>query len=102
MKVQIICEKCNKVVELTPQTQGQLSSIGVIRDYFSIEEDIDVSLNSDLDENFITSLTEVDSQDEVREILENEITENVEHESNLNELRINCKYCGEYIILNNF
>lgn len=102
LKVQIICENCNSVVELTPQTRGQHADMSEIRDHFRTSEEIDVDISDNLDKDFINKLVQATSDDAVVEILENDIIDNVESDEKLNELRIDCANCGNYIVLNNF
>ncbi|MBO0997390.1 hypothetical protein IOC57_06440 [Bacillus sp. SD075] len=76
MKVQVICEVCNKLVELVPLTNGQHADIGKIESDFRIQE-----IELDMDYN-------VDEIDEVT--------------AEVKELRIDCNSCGNYIVLNEF
>lgn len=76
MKVMVFCEKCNSAVELTPQNNGQHASMDDIRDKFRIYE---MTLEYD---------HEVDEIDEVT--------------ATIKDIRIDCKNCGEYIVLNDF
>jgi hypothetical protein len=102
MKVQFICEDCNKMVELTPQTRGQHVNVQSVNDYFRTSFEIEYDNSDNLEDSFISLLSEASDKQEVREILENEITENVNVDGKLNELRIDCTNCGNYIVLNNF
>ncbi|PJI07652.1 MULTISPECIES: hypothetical protein [Clostridium] len=85
MKIQVICEHCGKVVELTPQDIGKHSYIyDKLNDNdFSISDiEIDHDLSGDLDD--INDLDDIDV------------------DKTLNEIRVNCKNCGDYIILKGF
>lgn len=76
MKIQVICENCNKIVELVPLTFGQHANIDKIESAFRIDE---IRLNYDF------------NVDEIEEVT-----------AEIEELRIDCKSCGNYIVLNEF
>ncbi|CAN7382250.1 hypothetical protein [Rossellomorea sp. LjRoot5] len=76
MKVQVICEDCNTIVELQPTTRGQHANLSEIEDHFRVSE---IELDYD------TSVDEID-----------EVTAEIE------EIRIDCKSCGNYLVLNDF
>jgi hypothetical protein len=70
MKVQVICERCNSIVELVPQTVGEHAHFEDIEKKFRVDE-IKINLDDD-------------------------------NEHTLDEIRIVCKQCGDYIVLNEF
>lgn len=76
MKVQVICGNCEKIVELTPITDGQHAHISKIEDNFRIHE---IELDYDY------------TVDEVEEVT-----------ATIEDIRIDCKTCGSYIVLNEF
>jgi len=76
MKIQVICENCDKTTELTPKTVGNHASVRDLESDFRISE-----VRLDYDRN-------VDDIDEV--------------EATVDELRIDCANCGNYIVLNDF
>ncbi|MGE6259205.1 hypothetical protein ACQKCU_15080 [Heyndrickxia sporothermodurans] len=76
MKVQIICEDCNKLVELVPLTRGQHADISKIESDFRIQE---IELDYDR------------TVDEVEEVT-----------AEVKEIRFDCNNCGNYIVLNEF
>ncbi|MFJ3389334.1 hypothetical protein [Lysinibacillus sp. NPDC086135] len=80
MKINIICEKCETEVELTPKTVGRHANLNDLDDRFRISE-------IKLDENF-------DEDEPPKEFSDLDIR--------VEEVRIDCKNCGEYIVLNNF
>ena len=76
MKIIVFCEKCNSAVELTPKTYGQHASVRGIENEFKVSE---ITLDYD------HSVDEID-----------DVTATVE------DIRIDCKNCGDYIVLNDF
>ena len=76
MKIQLICENCNTFVELTPKTNGQHANIQEVESKFRIEH-----MQLDIDKNV----------DDIGDV-----------EATIDEIRFDCKYCDEYIVLNNF
>ena len=76
MKIQIICENCNKIVELVPLDRGNHAHMSKIEEEFRIHE------------------IELDYDHAVDEI--EDVTAQIE------DIRIDCKSCGEYIVLNQF
>ncbi len=85
MKIQIICENCGKLVELTPETQGKLAYVH--RNLWN--------------NNFYVSDTviECSSTDDIEEISD---FDDITIDKTLNELRIDCRECGNYIVLTEF
>lgn len=76
VKVIVLCEKCKSAVELTPQTYGQHASLRDIEDNFRVSE---ITLDYD------HSVEEID-----------DVTATVD------DIRIDCKNCGDYIVLKDF
>ena len=76
MKIQVICENCDKKAELTPRTVGHHCSIDFLGNNFRVNE---IVLNYDRN---------VDEIDEVEAIVE--------------ELSIECTNCGSDIVLIDF
>jgi len=85
MKIQVICENCGKMVELVPETQGQLAYV-----------------HSKLWSNeFYVSDTviECSSTDDIEEISD---FDDITIDKELKEVRIDCRDCGNYIVLTDF
>lgn len=102
MKVKVICENCNSNADLVPITVGQISYIQpkLRENNFEVfESDIDNSVSSSPYQDFIEKLVSASNQEQVEEILNNEVDSNVDVESKLLSVRINCKNCGDYIVL---
>lgn len=76
MKVIVLCEKCKSAVELIPKTYGQHASMRDIEDNFKVSE---ITLDYD------HSVEEID-----------DVTATVD------DIRIDCNNCGEYIVLKDF
>ncbi|RXZ00849.1 hypothetical protein [Fictibacillus sp. S7] len=76
MKLVVQCEKCNNFVELIPTKFGQHANFSSIESRFKASE-IQIEFDHD-----------ADSAEEVTPVLE--------------EIRIDCNSCGDYIVLNEF
>ena len=85
MKIQVICEKCGKVVELMPVTVGHHAYVN----------------RELLDCDFYISdvVVECSSSDDLEEITD---FDDLSIDKELKELRIDCRDCGEWIILTDF
>jgi len=85
IKLQVICDKCGKVVELKPQDNGNHSYVYralLNKDFYIQDIDIEKEVEGDLDE-----ISDVDDLDVNAE---------------LKEIRIDCRNCGEFIVLTGF
>ena len=85
MKVLVICEKCEKVVELIPQTNGQHAylSPNLINSNFRVSDVI----------------IDCSSSDDITDILD---FDDIDVDKDLKEVRIDCQDCGDYITLTDF
>lgn len=106
MKVLVTCDNCGHTSELKPVTVGNHAYVNKEfnkKEYFRVS---DVSTESDvsssLDDEFVSKLVESDSVEEITRLLDYEIADNISIDSKLNEVRIDCKHCGEYITLTDF
>lgn len=85
MKVQVICEKCGKLVELIPETRGQHAYFSrnlLNKGFYVSEVNINCSTTNDIEE--ITDFDDISIDKE------------------LEEIRIDCRECGNYIVLTEF
>lgn len=85
MKIQVICEKCGKVVELKSETAGHHAYVHrelLDNDFYVDDVVIECSTSDDLE--VITDFDDISIDKELK------------------ELRIDCRDCGEYIILTEF
>ncbi|CAI8818811.1 hypothetical protein EMIT07CA2_210081 [Brevibacillus sp. IT-7CA2] len=106
VKVVVTCDNCGLVSEFKPVTVGNHAYISKEfnkKAYFTVS---DVSIESDvsvsLDDDYVSKLVESDSVEEITRLLDYEIADNISIDSKLNEVRIDCKQCGEYITLTDF
>lgn len=106
MRVSVICERCGHIIDLVPETLGKLAYVNnkfTKNDDFKIFEltyNPEISLSHP--EEFIESLLEADDEEIIKNILEEDLSRNVDIESNLQTLRIDCGNCGDYIVLTQF
>jgi len=84
MKVQVICEKCGKVVEIKP----------IHGDHAYVNRNL-------LKNNFHVSdvVVECSSSDDMEDISD---FDDLSIDKELKEITINCNNCGEYIVLTEF
>ena len=78
MKITIICENCGNKVELIPETRGNVAY--VTRKLFDSNFNFDVNIKAELSDDTVSDADDVNTK--------------------LEEIRFDCKSCGEYIILN--
>lgn len=85
MKVQIVCEKCSKVVEIKPVTVGHHAYVHreLLEDDFYVS-DVVIECSSSDDLEIITDFDDLSIDKELKEV------------------RIVCRECGEYIVLTEF
>lgn len=105
MNFKLTCD-CGNTIDLKPTTNGQhiyLSKNFVNNNSFRVEDysiDTDVSLSHYPE--FIQTLAKVDDEQVIQEYLEDEICSNVNVDTVLQELRIDCRACDSYIVLTDF
>jgi hypothetical protein len=82
MKLQVICENCGKLVELLPEDDGNHAYVkrNLIDKDFYISDTVIECSSSDNIEN-LTDFDDIDIDTELKEI------------------RIDCRDCGNYIVL---
>lgn len=105
MKVIIECQNCGTKAELIPETHGNHAYVHrnlIEQNMYVFETDINVDVSSSPYFDFIEKLKNADSEDEVQEILSDDVTDNIDVDKSLNELRIDCRRCGNYIVLTEF
>ncbi|MBS3678944.1 hypothetical protein KGF86_01830 [Ornithinibacillus massiliensis] len=105
MKVTIECEQCGNKAELTPETVGnhayvipKINGNNLTVFETAFEKEVRLSAYSE----FIDHLAKAKTKEEVETYLEDEINYNTEAEVKISELRIDCKSCGDYIVLTRF
>ena len=101
MKIIVFCEKCGNATEFKPETVGKLANVQTqLEDRFLIDRDhIEVETSTWFTEP-ISNILSTKIEDE--EVLEDQILESLEIESELKSLRIDCQNCGDYIVLTDF
>ncbi|MFH5183128.1 hypothetical protein ACHHV8_11140 [Paenibacillus sp. TAB 01] len=105
MKVTVECTKCGNKVELTPVTNGQHAYLNrnLRENDFRIHEVVmPVEITSSPYMDFTDKLTQSRTNEETNEILDDDIRYNVDLEKKLEEVRIDCGNCGDYIVLTEF
>lgn len=78
MKIIVKCENCGNEVEITPETQGNVAyCIQHLQenDFYFYGAEIDTDLQQDV------------------------VTDPIDVDTKLKEIRIDCRNCGEYIVL---
>jgi divalent metal cation (Fe/Co/Zn/Cd) transporter len=84
LKLQVVCQNCNKTVELKPETRGNVS-------YFR-------QRLTDKDFRIVGIKIESEVTTDLEDIHKIEDTAEIEINSELKEIEIRCK-CGEYMYL---
>ncbi|WP_433944691.1 hypothetical protein [Paenibacillus sp. SN-8-1] len=105
MKVSIECERCGTKVELTPMTVGQHAYLHrklIKKKMYVFETNMRLEISPNLYMDFVDKLTQSRTDEETKEILENNIEYNIDTEGQLEEVRIDCRGCGDYIVLTEF
>ncbi|GAB7386169.1 hypothetical protein BSNK01_00040 [Bacillaceae bacterium] len=105
IKITVTCERCGNEATLIPTTKGKHAYLPkqLFNQNFRMDEcEIEVEVFPDLNDSFIESLASTKSKEKIKQILENDIADNVGHESSLQELRFGCETCGDYIVLTGF
>ncbi|MCP2033023.1 hypothetical protein L1279_000006 [Planomicrobium sp. HSC-17F08] len=102
MKIQIICENCNKIAELMPKDKISEVSIHSINKSFNVGVDWDNEILDNFQEDFIADLSQTTSNEATKQVLFQDLTKNIYAETSDFDLCFTCRGCGEQIILNNF
>ncbi|MBT2289585.1 hypothetical protein J7E73_10660 [Paenibacillus albidus] len=102
MIITIQCE-CGKQLELQPTTVGNHAYFtNQSQGKFRTDVDVEIDQTVYLDNTVVNELAETEDNTRISEILEDQIINMVSTDSSLNELRITCSNCGEYITLTSF
>ncbi|WP_153007640.1 hypothetical protein [Bacillus coahuilensis] len=105
MKVIVKCENCGNEAEFTPVTVGQHA---YVRRNFRennlrvSETSFDKTVNLNADSQFLKDLAMAKKEADIEKILDNEIDYNSDVDIKLEELRIDCQTCDNYIVLTEF
>lgn len=102
MKIQVICEHCNKIAELIPTKKENEVNINSINNAFIVGVDWDNEIKENWNDDFITALRATNSNDETKQVLYNDLTKNVYAETSDFDLCFTCRGCGEQVVLNQF
>lgn len=102
MKVQVICENCNKIAELIPVDKESEVNINSINKAFITGLDWDNEIKENWDSDFIADLCAASSNDEIKQLLYNDLTKFVYAETSDFDLCFTCRGCGEQLIMNQF
>lgn len=102
MRILVICDNCNQIAEY--KTDHEMYEVGVysIADKFAVGGDWDNEIKDNINEDFLTDLTESTSIERTTQILVNNITKNIYADTSDFDLCFSCKGCGDQIILNDF
>lgn len=85
MKIQVICEKCGSITELLSMDNGNHTYVNrelIEKDMYVSEVTIEAEANGDIED--------------LEDISDADVT------ATLQEVRIDCKACGDYIVLTEF
>ncbi|GIQ65886.1 hypothetical protein PACILC2_44540 [Paenibacillus cisolokensis] len=102
MKIIVLCEKCGNAAEIKSETVGKLAYVqNQFKNRFRIDKNdvqIETSTSLNLNEQFIDELSSTEDEEEVLEVLEGHMLDNIDFESELSSLRVDCQNCGDYIV----
>ena len=86
MKIQVICENCNRIVELISENNGNGCCVQtkLMPMYMSCDYEIQADVNDDIED--------IKNMEDVSEI---------RVDTELSSIEFRCKECGDYIVLNN-
>lgn len=85
IKVQVICERCGSISELVPETRGQHAYVDsnlLKKKLYVSEVNIECSTTDDIED--VTYFDDISIDKELKEV------------------RIDCRQCGDYIVLTDF
>lgn len=102
MKIQVICEHCNKIAELIPASKESEVNINSINKAFIMGLDWDNEIKENWDSDFIADLCAANSINEIKQLLYNDLTKSIYAETSDFDLCFTCRECGEQLILNQF
>lgn len=102
MRVLVICDICNQIAEYQPENKMNEVSIQSAANKFVVGLDWDNEIKDNINEDFLTDLTESTSIKRTIDILVNDISKNIYAETSDFDICFTCKDCGDQIILNNF
>jgi len=104
VNVIISCARCGHAVVLN-QDEGKKSHVGSkLNDYgnFSLFITTEESIDPEVTEEFVESLSSAKDTNELKEILEKDIPDIVDFDSRLDQIMITCTGCGDYLDLVGF
>lgn len=102
MKILIVCESCNQVGEFKPAHEMYEVSVRSAADKFVAGLDWDIEIVDNINEDFLTDLTDSSSIERTADILVNDITKNIYAVTSEFEICFTCMSCGDQIIMNDF
>ncbi|RLQ92110.1 hypothetical protein [Planomicrobium sp. Y74] len=102
MKILIICESCNQIGEFKSANDMYNVSVRSATDKFLAGLDWDIEIVDNINEDFLTDLTDSSSIEKTIEILVNDITKNIYAVTSEFEICFTCMSCGDQIIMNDF
>ncbi|MGI2326431.1 hypothetical protein [Planococcus sp. YIM B11945] len=102
MKIIVMCEACNQAAEYKPEHEMYEVGVYTIEDKFLVGVDWDNEIKDNINEDFLTDLTESSTIERTTEVLVNDITKNIYADTSDFDLCFTCKSCGDQIILNDF
>ncbi|RAV22239.1 hypothetical protein [Paenibacillus contaminans] len=104
VNVIISCARCGHAVVLN-EDEGKKSFVGSkLNDdgNFSLFIATEESIDPEVTEEFVESLSSAKDTNELKEILEKDIPDNVDFDSRLDQIMIKCTGCGDYLDLVGF
>lgn len=102
MKILISCETCNQTAEYKPKHEMYEVSVRSASDKFVAGLDWDIEIVDNINEDFLTDLTDSSSIERTTDILVNDITKNLYAVTSEFEICFTCMSCGDQIIINDF
>lgn len=102
MKILLVCDNCNQIAEFQPEHDMYEVSIQSVIKKFLVGLDWDNEIKDNMNEDFLTDLTESASVERTTEILVNDISRNIYADTSDFDICFTCRGCGDQIILNDF
>jgi hypothetical protein len=102
MKIQVICEHCNKIAELIPVGKETEVNISSINKAFITGVDWDNESKENWNTDFIADLCAAKSNEEIKQLPYNDLTRFIYAETSDFDLCFTCRGCREQLILNQF
>lgn len=102
MRILVICDNCNKIAEYQPKHEMYETSVQSANNKFVVGLDWDNEIKDNINEDFLTALTESTTIEKTTEILVNDVSKNIYADTSDFEICFTCKGCGDQIIFNDF